>query len=70
MRLTHDREIGVGDAKETEGARVVSFVCELPKVTGAPAATVPEEEEEDGEGRGTGWAAERTMSEVDAGWRE
>ena len=54
MRLTHDREIGVGDAKETEGARVVSFVCELPKVTGAPAATVPEEEEEDGEGEGNG----------------
>lgn len=53
MRLTH--ETGVGDADETGGERVVSFVCELPKVTGAPAVTVPEEQEdEDGEGDGDG----------------
>ena len=53
MRLTH--ETGVGDADETEGERVVSFVCELPKVTGAPAVTVQEEQEdEDAEGDGDG----------------
>ena len=53
MRLTRQRNRG-GDAKETEGARVVSLVCVWPKAPGAPAAPVPVAEEEAGEGEGNG----------------